>query len=263
MVRFDTYNASAHLVRQLESSGVATVTHDGGDNVLVELRNGHEVSIHLIETRLPPYEIRLNLSESGEAGIHSLFIVWSAMFLPDDNELFVPEEWLMALLALYGNKLYAFDVYGKDIRIFATYFERIDNEHYRVTFGDDIDVTQLGVTQATINMPSLTGTWLIADFTGIVPPRKRPTSSAKQQTRQQSRQQGHHHGKRAPARPPESPWDILGIAKNARHDEVKQAFHQLARRYHPDLNTSPEATHQMQRVNVAYQAILREMKDDH
>lgn len=259
MVRFDTYNASAHLVRQLEYSGVASVTHDGGDNVLVELRSGHEISIHLIETRLPLYEIRLNLSESGAAKIHSLFIVWSAMFLPDDNELFVPEEWMMSLVKLYGGKLYAFDVYGKDIRIFATYFEQVDPTHFRVRFGDDIDVTQLGIAEVSLTIPELSGTWLIADFAGIIPPRKRaqPENKARHQ-----HQNAHHHGRRAQTRPPETPWEILGVTKSTKREEVKRAFRRLARRYHPDLNTSPDATNQMQRLNVAYQAVLRDLGEE-
>src|SRR5690606_17014683 len=111
---------------------------------LVELHSGEEISIHLIETRIPPYEIRLNLEEGRAAGIHSLFIVWSAMFLPEDNELYKPEPWMLALIALYGGKLYAFDVYGKDIRIFPVYFEPANTQHYHVRYGADINVTALG-----------------------------------------------------------------------------------------------------------------------
>lgn len=91
--------------------------------MLVELAGGHNVSIHLIETRIPPYEIRLNLQDNGIAEIHTLFIVWGAMFLPDDGKLFRPDPWMLALVMLYGGKLYAFDVYGKDIRIFPTFFD--------------------------------------------------------------------------------------------------------------------------------------------
>jgi hypothetical protein len=251
MVRFDTYNASAHLVRQLEASGVASVTHDGGDNVLVELHGGEEISIHLIETRLPPYEIRLILDEGRIADIHSLFIVWSAMFLPEDNELFQPEPWMLALVTLYGGKLYAFDVYGKDIRIFPTYFEPADGTRYHIRYGADINVTALGVSKITLTSPGLAGTWLIADFAGSTPPRRRPHADTK-----------HHHTRRAPVRPPESPWEILGIAKTAKRDEVKRAFRKLARRYHPDLNRSPDATHDMQKLNVAYQAVMREIRDE-
>jgi hypothetical protein len=254
MVRFDTYNASAHLVRQLESSGVASVTHDGGDNVLVELHSGEEISIHLIETRIPPYEIRLNLEEGRASAIHSLFIVWSAMFLPEDNELYKPEPWMLALIALYGGKLYAFDVYGKDIRIFPVYFEPAAAQHYHVRYGDDINVTALGVGKVTLTLPVIAGTWLIADFAGSAPPRKRAQSDAKHHH--------HHHGRRSAVKPPETPWEILGVPKSTKREDIKRAYRKLARYYHPDLNPSPDATHMMQKLNVAYNAILRELGEE-
>lgn len=247
MVRFDTYNASAHLVRQLEASGVATVTHDGGDTVLVQLKSGHEVSIHLIETILPPYELKLNLIENAEDEIYSLFVLWSDMFLPADNEVFQPDPWMLALMALYGGKLYAFDVYGKDIRIFPTYFEAVDLVNYRIHYGADIDVTQLGCGVQESNSYYLDGTWLVADFTGATPPPKRRKAEEPKPSRP------------APRQRPESPWEILGIAKTTQRDEIKRAYRRLARRYHPDLNPSSDAHDLMQKLNTAYQRILDEL----
>ncbi|MBC6957173.1 MAG: J domain-containing protein [Chloroflexi bacterium] len=251
MVRFDTYNASAHLVRQLEASGTATVSHDGGDNMLVELAGGHNVSIHLIETRIPPYEIRLNLQDNGIAEIHTLFIVWGAMFLPDDGKLFRPDPWMLALVMLYGGKLYAFDVYGKDIRIFPTFFDPAASGLYRVRYGGDIDVTRLGISESTMVYPELRGTWKIADFEGIVPPRRKHRADHARSHRR------HHTLKHV-----ETPWEILGVGRSAKREEVKHAYRKLARHYHPDLNRSPDATRMMQKVNLAYQAMLRELGDD-
>lgn len=219
--------------------------------MLVELAGGHQVSIHLIETRIPPYEIRLNLQENGAAGVHTLFILWAAMFLPDDGELFRPDPWMMALVMLYGGKLYAFDVYGKDIRIFPTFFDPIGPDVYLVRYGADIDVTRLGIGESTMVYPELRGTWKIADFEGIVPPRRRPRA---ERARPHHR---HHTPKRV-----ETPWEILGVGRSAKRDEVKHAYRKLARHFHPDLNRSPEATHMMQKVNMAYQAVLRELGDE-
>lgn len=249
MVRFDTYNASAHLVRQLEASGVATVSHDGGDTVLVELKTGHEVSIHLIETILPVYELKLNLVDNTEDEIYSLFVLWGDMFLHHDGEIFQPDPWMLALIALYGGKVYAFDVYGKDIRIFPAYFEPLGGFQYRVHYGADIDVTRLGCTSADITYDELAGTWMVADFTGATPPPKRQkkVDEVKKHTPRPRR---------------ETPWDILGIAKTDRRDEIKQAYRRMARRYHPDLNASPEAHDQMQRVNTAYDRIMAELGDN-
>lgn len=247
MVRFDTYNASAHLVRQLESSGVATVTHDGGDTVLVRLTSGHDVSIHLIETIIPPYEIKLNLIENALDDIYSLFVLWGDMFLPHDGDVFQPDPWMQALITLYNGKVYAFDVYGKDIRIFPTYFERLDLTHYRIHYGADVDVTKLGCGSFDVIFPDMSGTWLLADFTGATPPPKRaPKQDAP---------------KPAPRQRPQTAWEVLGIAKTTNHDHIKQAYRRLARRYHPDLNPAPNAHDMMQKINNAYQRILDELGD--
>lgn len=120
MVRFDTYNASAHLVRQLEEHGTQVI-HDGGDNILVQLKTGELISIYLIETIIPPYEVKLTLHENHKDEIFTLFILWGEMFLPENGTIFKPDDWLNALIHLYGDKIYAFGVYGKDIHIFPVF----------------------------------------------------------------------------------------------------------------------------------------------
>lgn len=250
MVRFDTYNASAHLVRQLEASGTATVAHDGGDTILVELKSGHEVSIHLIETVLPVYELKLNLIENAEDEIYSLFVLWGDMFLHHDGEIFQPDAWMLALIALYGGKLYAFDVYGKDIRIFPAYFEPLTGGLlYRVHYGADIDVTRLSCGSYDMKHPELSGSWLIADFTGATPPPKR--AKKPEETKKPA-----HRPRR------ETPWEILGITKTTERDEIKRAYRRMARRYHPDLNSSPDAHYLMQKLNTAYDRILTELGEN-
>src|SRR5690606_28564651 len=122
------YNASAHLVRQLEQSGKVEVVHDGGDNLLVQLITGELISIYLIETVIPPYEIKLTVADNNAASIFTLFVIWSEMFLPESNTIIIPDEWLKALYTLYGDRIYAFSVYGKDIHIFPVYFERHGHE---------------------------------------------------------------------------------------------------------------------------------------
>ena len=56
------------------------------------------------------------------------------------------------------------------------------------------------------------------------------------------------------------PYSILGVSKNATEDEIKQAYRELARKYHPDNyddNPLKElAEEKMQEINQAYDAIL-------
>ena len=61
------------------------------------------------------------------------------------------------------------------------------------------------------------------------------------------------------------PYEVLGIAPTATDDEVKAAYRNLARKYHPDNYTdnplSDLAQEKMQEVNEAYDTIVRMRKE--
>jgi len=51
-------------------------------------------------------------------------------------------------------------------------------------------------------------------------------------------------------------YEILGVRRDASPDELKKAFRQRARKYHPDLNKgSKEAEEKFKEVNEAYQVL--------
>lgn len=254
MVRFDTYNASAHFVRQLEQSGKVAVVHDGGDNLLVQLISGEMISVYLIETVIPPYEIKLTISDNNAAGIYTLFVIWSEMFLPENNSIIQPDEWLTALYTLYGDKVYAFSVYGKDIHIFPVYFERHGRERL-IRYGADVNVANFGCDIRVVSeIAMLSGTWRIADFDHPA-----ADGSASTQKKQRKQQNGHSkHGEAAPqSQRGGTPWEVLGIETDTDQATVKRVYRRLARQYHPDTNHSADATHQMQYLNEAYDSLMR------
>ena len=47
-------------------------------------------------------------------------------------------------------------------------------------------------------------------------------------------------------------YGTLGLPPTATQDEIKKKYRTLARRYHPDVNPSPDAAQQIMRVNEAY-----------
>lgn len=53
-------------------------------------------------------------------------------------------------------------------------------------------------------------------------------------------------------------YKILGVEKNASHDEIKKAFHKLAHKYHPDKEGGNEA--KFKEVNEAFQVVGNQEK---
>jgi len=47
-------------------------------------------------------------------------------------------------------------------------------------------------------------------------------------------------------------YEILGVPRNASAEDLKQAFRRLARTYHPDVNSAPDAEERFKEINEAY-----------
>ena len=62
-----------------------------------------------------------------------------------------------------------------------------------------------------------------------------------------------------------NPYDILGVPKNASEDEIKKAYRNLSRKYHPDANVNnpnkAQAEERFKEVQQAYQAIMDEKEE--
>jgi len=53
-------------------------------------------------------------------------------------------------------------------------------------------------------------------------------------------------------------FGILGVHPDAPTEEITRAYRRLARKYHPDINPSPEARQQFLKINRAYGFIMKE-----
>lgn len=47
-------------------------------------------------------------------------------------------------------------------------------------------------------------------------------------------------------------YKIFGLSKTATKEEIKRRYRELAKKYHPDINHSPDATAKMQEIQEAY-----------
>ena len=55
-------------------------------------------------------------------------------------------------------------------------------------------------------------------------------------------------------------YNILGVSKTASEDEIKSAYRSLAKKYHPDLNKTPEAAEKFKDINEAYSVLSDKTK---
>lgn len=55
-------------------------------------------------------------------------------------------------------------------------------------------------------------------------------------------------------------YSTLGVGKNASDDEIKSAYRQMAKKYHPDLNKTPEAAEKFKEINEAYSVLSDKQK---
>ncbi len=57
-------------------------------------------------------------------------------------------------------------------------------------------------------------------------------------------------------------YEVLEVPKNADENEIKKAFRNLARKYHPDINKSENAVEKFKEINEAYQILSDQEKRD-
>ncbi len=50
-------------------------------------------------------------------------------------------------------------------------------------------------------------------------------------------------------------YETLNVSQSASADEIKKAYRKLARKYHPDINKSPDAEEKFKEINAAYEIL--------
>ena len=59
---------------------------------------------------------------------------------------------------------------------------------------------------------------------------------------------------------PDDFYSLLGIDRNASQSDIKKAYFQLAKKYHPDVNPSAEAKEKFGKINNAYETLSDDSK---
>ncbi len=261
-MRINLSFANAYLIKTLiQGGGIATIKYDGGDLILVELPTGENVMIHLVERDIDVAEIVNLLTRNAKEGYYTLFILWTDMLLPHDGQLYRPYDWMSALLKLYGGKIYGYEADGQHADIYPVYFEpQVIGLEQQVTYGPSSQMRRIICQTVHTAGGPINGEWRIAEFddgTARNGQARAAGSKTGGDKSENSDKNQPHNGKRHSM---QDYYDILGLELDADAEAVRHAFRQLALRFHPDVNSSPEAHEHMQQLNVAYAKIMAQFE---
>ncbi len=169
------------------------------------------------------------------------------MLLPPEGHIIEVQEWEWALLALYGERIWAYAVYGGEVFVYPVHYDPY-GPYREIRYGKTVSMRQLmGLTVETFS-PYIRGTWRVVDFG----------------ERTQHAHHKHHHETPTSAPMPDSLaacYALLGFDGTAEPEDVKTAYRNLARKIHPDVNRAANATSQMQAINDAYRRIMEDFDE--
>lgn len=245
-MRFETHKASSYLVHHLKyADPVKAVREDGGDIILLDLVDGKTAAVYLFEQAVKLPELVEILADNAAQQRYTLFIFWCDMLLPADGRDFLVDDWMAALLRLYGGKLYGYEVAGSLAYFFPVYFEGTGTKR-AVRYGDTVLFKNFRGFTIDQDSDGLKGKWYLADF---------------EEAQGEFFSSDFSHWRASSDTALAKHLLILGLDESADFESAKQAYRALARLYHPDRNPSDSAGYRMQQINAAYEAVMKHFLD--
>jgi len=245
-VRAETHTTRTYILKTLMNQPtIADLWHDDSDLVLVTLKTGEKVMIYLVDLGISAHEVEKTLHENNQKGVFSLFMFWADMLLPNDGKQFIPDPWMRGLLNLYSDKLYGYDVSQSEVFIFPVYFQPQPlYPERRIRWGKTVRLADL--------RPALIQQGGTVFRLAVFDP-------------------AHHHTPKngAASTPRHLPpthlhtfYLLLELPLDATPEDIRRAYRERARLFHPDLNPAAEATAKMQDLNTAYTQIMLQFGED-
>lgn len=251
--------------------------HEQERRIAIHTWSGVVIHVYLIEQPIKARTVKKIVQENTRVGIGTLFMV-EAQLVPADGTRESIDEGLLAMHALFRDKLYTYRVQDGEPRVGQVHFKMFNRGDEReVWYGPDIPVRHLPCFRVWVTAPqSIKGNWLIANFGSEAFWKQADYTTGRDAFRRQQRRAGgntryvdwssgefqEQGATMSPgSAPPESQLDRaykqLGLTRDASGEDVKAAFRRLALEEHPDVSKLPkdQAEARFQAIYEAYSYI--------
>ena len=226
--------------------------HDA--DLIVETWMNSRLYVYILDQELKSRNIKHTLKQNTNASVGTLFIL-NKTLLPADGETTKLPDWQDDLRVLNGGSIYAYDVIDGEYRVIQVNFCETMHRHvYNCWHTTDFPFDTVAVRRREFNS-NIKGKWRIGDISS--PQFKRRINQERAQQRFHYRTKRTEKVDVAPADQISAAYLALEIEVGAGQEAVKEAFRNLARKYHPDVSDheKDEAETRFKEVKNAYDTI--------
>ena len=223
-------------------------------DIVVETWLNSRLFVYIIDEAPKPRLIRSILKQNTNASIGTLFLVKAAL-LPGDAYCGRLRGWQDDLRVMNLGAIFAFDEIDGSLRLIQVNFdETAERKKFIVWHTVDFPFDAVSVRRRDYQT-KIRGSWYIGDIASASFKRRINTERARQRLDYRTRQT-----RLLPAAPAEqinAAYLALEIEVGAGQEAVKEAFRNLARKYHPDVSEhqKDEAEKRFKEVQAAYDRI--------
>ncbi len=244
-----------HLARTMQHAQCfSQVKRFDAQSLLISEKNAPGVAIYLFDTCPTPRHLGHILAQNSQQALYSLLVLDGDILFGESDRL---EATLSMLDIFYPRKAYVYKVLDDEISVLPVYMDWPE-EHLKFYVAPPVDLLQLHRRDVEMERTILR----VADF-GARP----PYNPRARFERWQAKYGGGNGGRNTHKRRRRSTtyrgyaahqhYEALGLSRGASFEDIRAAYRQRARELHPDVNPSPEAKAQMQRINEAYAALVK------